>query len=47
MVVFVFQALAIISEVGDLLSIKYSSMAAPGFSENDEDFKKRYKHVMF
>ena len=35
------QALVILSEVGDLLSIKYSSMPVPTFSENDEDFRER------
>lgn len=37
-----FQALAIIDEVGDRLSLKYSSMPVPQFSEKDEDFIKRY-----
>ena len=34
----VFQALDIIDKVGDRLSLKYSRMKAPNFSEADEDF---------
>ena len=33
-----FQALDIIDKVGDRLSLKYSRMKAPNFSEADEDF---------
>jgi hypothetical protein len=35
------QALAIIDEMGDLLSLKYSRMPVPDISENDEEFKIR------
>jgi len=39
------KALAIIDEVGDILTLKYSRIAVPNFSEEDEDFQSRYKHL--
>jgi len=39
----VLQALDTINEIGDQLRIKFSRMPVPDFSENDEDFHKRYQ----
>lgn len=37
------KALTVINEVGDLLSLKYSRAPVPDISEEDEEFKIRYK----
>ena len=36
------QALDTISEIGDRLKVKYSRQPVPDYSENDEDFCKRF-----
>ena len=36
------QALAIIDEVGDILSLKYSNMPVPALNEKDPYFRQRY-----
>ena len=38
----ILQALDIISEVGDLLTLKYARRPPPEFSEKDDDFVSRY-----
>lgn len=37
------QAVAIIDEVGDLLSLKYSQMPVPSVGLQDPVFRRRYK----
>ena len=38
-----FQALEIIDDVGDRLTLKYSRMQPPNVTENDQDFVERWK----
>ena len=39
------QSLEILDEIGDRLTLKYSRLPVPDVTENDLDFRARYKYM--